>query len=141
MRERVNFWLDLEKDDQFEVADMVFELKRQRAFSKTVRNGLRLMMDLQAGRVNVLLELFPDVVDAIAEQGRALPPGDPALPDPADDPLYAGHRIAHAPIDAPTFDEDDTALVPRSKAPSVNAGQNFLTNVFQFQEATNDDPR
>lgn len=58
-RERFFFWLNLEKSEEFEIADQITDLKQRRQFTKTIRDGIRLICDLRAGRLNVLFELFP----------------------------------------------------------------------------------
>lgn len=61
-RKRFTFWLDLYKDDELALAEEIEGLKKGRQFTKSIRDGLRLITDLQAGRTDVLLELFPWVV-------------------------------------------------------------------------------
>ena len=58
-REKFTFWLNLVKDDEFAIADQIGELKKNRTFVKTIRDGIRLVCDLRAGRLEVLFELFP----------------------------------------------------------------------------------
>lgn len=65
-RLRYTFWLDLHKEDERQIADQVTILKDNRTFAKTVRDGIRLIVDLQAGKVGVLLELFPFVRTMLA---------------------------------------------------------------------------
>jgi hypothetical protein len=65
-REKFTFWLDLVKDDEFALAEIVAELKKSRTFAKTIRDGIRLMIDLKNGSVKVLRELFPFVFETVA---------------------------------------------------------------------------
>lgn len=58
-RERFMFWLDLNKPEEYQIAEIVFELKQQRSFAQTVRDGIRLIVSLRAGKLDVLFELFP----------------------------------------------------------------------------------
>ena len=67
-RTQVKFWLNLDKDVEYEVAQIVENLKAGKQFAPTIRNAIRLINDLRAGRVAVLQELFPWVFDAIAQQ-------------------------------------------------------------------------
>lgn len=53
------FWLDVAKDDEDTLDATIHELKRKRTFTKTIRDGLRLICDLHQGRLDVLFELFP----------------------------------------------------------------------------------
>jgi len=58
-RLRFTFWLDVEKDAEYELAETIDELKQQRRFSETIRDGIRLICDLREGRTDSLYELFP----------------------------------------------------------------------------------
>lgn len=60
-RERFSFWLDLNKDDELMLAEQIDDLKRRRLFTRTIRDGIRLICDLRRGNLDVLLELFPEL--------------------------------------------------------------------------------
>jgi len=143
-REKFSFWLDLRKDDQFLLADMIYVLKKKRQFASTIRDGIRLVTSLRAGRVNVLLELFPWVVDEfralpepspntdltrqlaklealLSEQPTPPPTGTTGIPD--------GHP---RPLTAPAPD-DDTPLVKRKVASDgAESRNNFLNSAFNL---------
>ena len=68
-RLRYVFWLDMHKPDEERIADQIDHLKSERSFARTIRDGIRLICDLRAGRLDVLFELFPWVSTALAEQG------------------------------------------------------------------------
>jgi Txe/YoeB family toxin of Txe-Axe toxin-antitoxin module len=68
MRRKFEFWLNVLNDDHFELAQKMDSLKNQRRFARTIRDGVRLVVDLRAGRIDVLLQLFPWVKDAIAQE-------------------------------------------------------------------------
>lgn len=72
------FQLDVNKPEEQELAETIDDLKARRAFSKTVRDGIRLICDLRAGRLDVLFELFPWIQ---AQMGQASAP-QPAAPQP-----------------------------------------------------------
>lgn len=76
-RPRFTFWLDLHKADEAAVAEVIVKLKRERAFAGAVRDGLRLIYDLRAGRAEVLFELFPWVKESF--QPAATGQGDAQL--------------------------------------------------------------
>ncbi len=57
------FQLDLNKPEEHEIAEVIVYLKQERSFSKTVREGIRLIWDLRKGRTDVLRELFPWVLE------------------------------------------------------------------------------
>lgn len=97
-RKRFIFWLDLDKPDQLKLAEDIETLKADRHYSKTIRDGIRLIIDLRAGRTDVLFELFPWMI------------ANPGQPN--------GHTrmINPAPIDlgpAEAIEEDDTAAFDR----------------------------
>lgn len=50
--------------------DVVKNLTSEGLLSSTIRQALLLIVDLRAGRVDVLLELFPFVTDALMERRR-----------------------------------------------------------------------
>jgi hypothetical protein len=58
-REKFCFWLNLDKEDEYILADHIFNLKQERSFVSSIRDGIRLIRDLRAGRLDVLFELFP----------------------------------------------------------------------------------
>lgn len=60
-RQQYVFWLDMNKPDEAVLAGRISELKTSRKFAKTIRDGIRLIEDLQAGRLDVLFALFPNV--------------------------------------------------------------------------------
>jgi len=59
------FWLNLEDESEYAIAETIEELKDRRQFSKSIRDGLRLVVDLSRGKTDVLKELFPTVLDDI----------------------------------------------------------------------------
>lgn len=67
-RLRYTFWLDQGKAEDREVAELVEQLKGRRGFARAVRSGIRLVAELEAGRVDTLLALFPWVAKAIASR-------------------------------------------------------------------------
>lgn len=60
-RLRFNFWLDIAKPLEEGIADNIEILKNKRSFSSAIRDGLRLIVDLRNGKLDVLFELFPFV--------------------------------------------------------------------------------
>jgi hypothetical protein len=53
------FWLDDTKSDENELIGQVDNLKQDRSFTSTIRDGIRLVCDLRDGKLDVLFELFP----------------------------------------------------------------------------------
>jgi hypothetical protein len=67
-RAQFRFWLDVMKDSELELGFEIVLMKKRRKFQETVKDALRLMIDLRAGRIDVLLQLFPWVKDAISQE-------------------------------------------------------------------------
>jgi hypothetical protein len=85
-RSQFKFWLDVNKPDEAALAALCENLKRRGLYTKTIRDGLRLVDDLRNGRLDVLFTLYPWVKELITyEQGRAIHPTAPlnsyAAPD------------------------------------------------------------
>src|SRR5690606_32008444 len=136
------FWLDMQKPAERELADQIELLKNDRSFAATVRNGIRLMIDLRAGRLDVLLELFPWIGERLSSgAGR---PGDDdvkrelqrlqdlILRSGINSP--GGNHPVMKPITPPlpTFDDDDdSGLTVAVKRVSDNgeSGMNFLSSL------------
>lgn len=59
IRERIDFFIDLRKTEDFELGELIHELKSKRKFSDTVKKGILLIVDLNKGSLEVLFEMFP----------------------------------------------------------------------------------
>lgn len=55
------FWLDDSKDDENTLIGQVEQLKENRKFTETIRQGIQLITDLRNGSLKVLFDLFPYV--------------------------------------------------------------------------------
>ena len=75
-RRQYRFWLDLFRPDESELSEYVDNLKEHRSFSSTIREALTLIRDLRAGNYDVLLSLFPQVVERIRQDGKQDTPPD-----------------------------------------------------------------
>jgi len=64
-RPRVWFQLDMNRKQDVDTDLLIKDLRSRRRFMPTLRAGLRLVDDLYHGNIDVLLELFPFVEDAI----------------------------------------------------------------------------
>lgn len=64
-RLRYTFWLNHSDPGELAVADAIEILKNERSFASTVRDGIMLINELRQGKVDLLLKLFPWVVDAL----------------------------------------------------------------------------
>jgi hypothetical protein len=58
-RMRFDFQLNVAKEDEHAIAEQIADLKSQGLYSKTVRDGIRLVSDLRDGNLDMLFELFP----------------------------------------------------------------------------------
>lgn len=110
-RMRWDFWLDVAKPEQHELAEYLEQMKHERLFAKTIRDGIRLIRDLRAGNVTVLVELFP----ALAE--RLQPPQHTAELASLVDQFKAAMQAvpvapsAGLPIPLPSFDDSQPVTV------------------------------
>lgn len=148
------FWLDLEKPDHEEVNEIIYTLKSARTYSKAIRDGLRLIIDLHRGNLDVLFELFPWVRAEFLEHIVAVQPqkseaelaitrqlarieellasnkSSPAL----DTQGRGGPKPMTVPqVAAPVFDDEDDELPVITKAKATgSAAQNFLNSAFSL---------
>ena len=153
-REKFKFWLDLDKDGELLVAEQIDELKRSRQFTATIRNGIRLICDLKAGRLDILFELFPWVRADFLEYMASIQPqkseADRAIAEQlarietllasdksvssviAQESRGGPKKMAVPQFAAPVFD-DDVELVAVSRVNgSANAAQNFLNSALNL---------
>ncbi len=70
-RKRFEFWLNDQRQEDWAVYELINKLKKptkgQGQFTRAIREGLRLWASLRDGQVDVLLELFPWVREAVAK--------------------------------------------------------------------------
>jgi len=145
-RERFLFWLDIANDENFAIADMITQLKAERKFTRTIRDGIRLIVDLRRGRVEVLEELFPWVFDAVArqlEEERSTQTNDIQCQLERIEQLIQTQTTSPSigngapkamdvkPVAAPLFDDDidEFATIIIKPDTSTNSGQNFLNSL------------
>jgi hypothetical protein len=64
-RAQFKFWLDVTKKQEYELALQCDDLRHKRQFAKTIREGIRLILDLRQGRTAVLFELFPHLAQQL----------------------------------------------------------------------------
>ncbi len=150
-RLQFKFWLDMNKSDEFEIAEIIDQLKLKGSFTQATRDGLRLIVDLWAGRVGVLLAFFPWVEDyffekfseqhaqkehTISEQLARL---ESLLLAQGNTPISGnsgvGKSLLGGPVTPPVYDEDDTDLLVVKKS-TVNSAQNFLDAVMSLKQQT-----
>lgn len=147
-RLRYTFWLDHNKPDEEAIADQIELLKNDRGFVSAVREGIRLICDLRAGRVDVLLELFPFVQDVLCArsgggdvddirrqiedvQRLLMSQNNGAIMAPVA-PTAGPKPLAVPPIAAPVDDDDMPALVLKKAASDGKSAENFLKSAFNL---------
>ena len=135
-----NFWLDLAKDGEYWLAEQIALLKRERAYSRAVRDGLRLFLDLRQGSMAVLFELFPwirteldnRIKDAIIEHQAALLRSMSA-PVPANI-VPMPSAAAPRPLAVPSAPDEDLPELVVTKAKSDGkSALNFIDSAFSLQ--------
>lgn len=67
------FFLNANDDFELWLADEIAELKSKRSFTRTVRDGIRLVIDLRNGKTDVLFELFPWVKNIVITAAAPTP--------------------------------------------------------------------
>ena len=67
-RLQYKFWLDVNKADEHQLAEIIEDLKQGRVFTQALRDGIRLIVDLLNGNLDVLLALFPWIEDAFYQR-------------------------------------------------------------------------
>lgn len=161
-RERVDFWLDLLKPDEGELLQVIETLKKQRLFTKTVRDGIWLVWDLSHGRTNALLELFPWVAEhfqGTRDSGLTVDQVREIIRLEADDvaiepetlgvapTLVSGNLKSLAGSSKPlpgSSDHDDLAGLLEVKDVSSESGgvatQNFISSMLAMQGVKSDKP-
>ena len=157
MRNKFTFWLDDSKQAENLLIGQVDSLKDNRLFSKTIRDGIRLIVDLRKGSLEVLFELFPFVRAEFMEYVKD------TLPDNRNDNSDIKREIARLesliiqqgksntnimkplsgglqpigglkPLAPPAYDEDDFQLeVTKAGDSGINAAQNFLASMQALQ--------
>jgi hypothetical protein len=85
-----SFWLNLNDEDQYRLAETIEALKEARLFSKAIRDGLRIMAGLLQGDIDPLLTLYPWIIDAILVRY-----GQPVKPTKNSDTPSGGDGLEH----------------------------------------------
>lgn len=153
------FWLDVTKADDYALAEQIEELKYQRRFTQTIRDGIRLICDLRRGKLDVLFELFPWVRAEFLATIEPVEARSPSLEDQLKRLEALMLRQGFAPLDAlpsgapqrspappagpkamtvpqfaaPAFDdEDDLVQVVVRPDAGANAAQNFVNSALSL---------
>jgi hypothetical protein len=144
------FWLDITKSDELFLSELIDNLKQNRLFSSTIRDGIRLICDLRAGRLDVLLTLFPWVEEAFYQRLAGHEPVqdvnlqeqlarlEQLLLQQGNQPIgiaQAGPKQMNVPpIADPRFDDLTDQVVLKKARSDGQAVQNFLDSAFGLQQ-------
>lgn len=148
------FWLDLEKEHEEAIADMIDELKKKRLFAKTVRDGIRLICDLRADKRDVLKELFPqmnlqtqtassdrvggydmkllEAINKLADS-QNMKTGSVETTTTQEINQIGGFKQIAAPVFDDDEDDDDLLLVKKDLEAGGKANQNFINSLMALQ--------
>ena len=157
-RLRFTFWLDMLDHEEQALAEKIETLKTQRTFAKTIRDGIRLICDLRAGKLDVLFELFPWVkAEFLAGVQPQKTAGEVELqhqlerleklltaqqtvrsdtPKALQSVSVDGPPSLNVPkFDLPRFDDDDEAeTLVLTKDTSTDSALNFLNSMMRLQQ-------
>jgi len=148
-RLQYKFWLDANKADEHALAELIDQMKQERAFTRAVRDGLRLIADLWRGNLDVLLELFPDVEQAFYArfQAREMAPFEvisgqldelltlvQTAPPSLNETLAKRENMAFTamtvpPVGNPAADDDGLATIELRPVTGGDTAQNFLNSI------------
>lgn len=126
------FWLDLSKSDEYELAEHIDSLKTQRLFSQTVRDGIRLISELRAGRTDTLYTMFPWLVAETSPPHNTL---DQAIRQEIDQlrGLITAQQAA-TPLPSGGFSPPDEPVQLQVKtATGGSSAKNFLSSLLSLQ--------
>ena len=145
-RKRFVFWLYHDLAEDTRLMEYIDYLLKTNQFTKSIRNGLRLMWTLGEGDLSVLFELFPTLraklapsSDELIEQFRQMLQAQPlavAAPLTPALPSMTGKQLAVPQIAMPSFDQDDdqdTIVIRRDESADASAGMNFLDAALGLQ--------
>ncbi len=148
------FWLDVNKEDEYAIAELIDELKEKRSFTRAIRDGIRLICDLRDGSTEVLFELFPWIRSELSQPERVgetpaeiaireqlervekLIVEQGAVPVSSAAPTgLGGIKAMNTPqFDAPTFDDDDDMVLELKEVSNgKEAAENFINSMMNLQ--------
>ena len=155
-RLRFTFWLDMLKLDEMALADQIEQLKNERSFVRTIRDGIRLIMDLRNGRTEVLFELFPWLKNELSQpmttiistspdnglqhqldrlEQLILQQGAVPVAMPAHSSTHSGPKALDVPsFNLPTLEDDEDDTVVLKKDTSTRSATNFINSMLNLQQ-------
>ena len=150
-RKRFMFWLNINNPRDFEIAQLIADLKRKGLFTKTIRDGIKLICSLREGRVDVLLKMFPFVAQYFQSQLHAQQQQQYELMQDQnkfmeDQIAYLrgllengainnngnGHKQLPAPSQPKPVDDEPVEIVVKDANGSGNSSQNFKNSFLKY---------
>ena len=153
VRRKYQFWLDLVREDDYDLNIFIEVQRNRRTFTQTVRDGLLLMQAIGSGDPTRVMDALDAIApwfvtwlnDDVAQRLHAQRDGD--TDELRQELAYLRGRVdamattAPAPVMRPVVatvgdDEDDAALVTVTKAKSVDGKQianNFIRSMMALQ--------
>lgn len=138
-RKLFQFQLDLNDPEEKAIAQEIHDLKRERSYSKTIRDGIRLVADLRKGKTDVLRELFPWVMEQKEEIST------PTVVDPSDK-ISSILKAEIERLTAILTQHGMNSIEPSTAAPPVRSTMKPATNpadmleIKQAQRSGDDKP-
>lgn len=156
-RLRYAFWLNLMDSAENTLAERIETLKAERSFAKTIRDGIRLICDLRAGKLDILFELFPWVkAEFLAGMQLQKTAGETELQRQLErlEKLFTEQRTARSdslqpfqPVsmegpralstpkfELPRFDDEETDTLVVQRDTSSDSALNFLNAMLRLQQ-------
>lgn len=140
-RRKFDFCLNINRPVDYQLSEDIKRMKTQREYTQNIRDGLRLIQDLNAGRMDVLFELYPWVKERIqpsvlaSDQFAILMNQVAVLNDRLQDvPVQPLDRAVMPQLQ---FDDADTVIVNDPDA-GTRARENFASSMGNLFD--DDDP-
>jgi len=152
------FWLDITKNQEDQLDHEIHELKKTRRFASTIRDAIRLILDLRQGRLDVLVELFPwvrvEFLDGIHQEKTAgeraieahlkrleelmVEQGSSSIGIASVKPQNGNEggpiKMDVPQLDMPVFDDDDDFSLEIQRDTSTDASRNFVNTMLSLQQ-------
>lgn len=131
-RRQFNFYLNVNRPVDYQLSEDIKHMKADRAYTQNIRDGLRLVQDLNAGRLDVLFELYPWIRERLqpsalaSDQFEILMNQVAVLTNRFSD--TSQQPIERAALPQLTFEEGDTVIV-NDPAAGGRARENFAQSM------------
>jgi len=161
-RKRFEFWLNDQRQEDWLVYELIGKLKKpskgQGQFTRAIREGIRLWTSLRDGQVDVLLELFPWVREALTKSTPETSVGGAGGNNlakeiaaqiilqggtagylmqsgatPSQPKQITGKQLISPKLDLPIFEEDDEPTVLIRASTSTDSSMNFVSAMRGMQ--------